>query len=139
LLRLYALHLGGILAVWLGMYFPGVDIGLALLYLFVINWEGRYAATGLKGPFKQVAVAILWQMPGFVLAGSVLLGLDQLTDFAYYFIFILELWVTPLLPLVSLIPLVKMAGYPLYYYFLFLLVPLMGLIYLEPLVFRQKN
>jgi hypothetical protein len=137
LLRLYGLHLGGILAVWLGMYYPGADVVLALLYLLVIFYEGRYAANHIKSPYYQAVIALLWQAPGFVLAGSVLLGLDRFTDFAYYFIFILELWVTPILPLVSLLPLFKIAGYPLYYYFLFMLVPIMGLIYLWP-AFRQK-
>jgi len=131
------LHLSGILAVWLGMYYPGMDIGLALVYLIALYWEGNYAAANLKRPF-QVVVALLWQLPGLVLSGSVLLGWDQLFDFAYYFIFILELWVTPLLPLVSLLPLSKIAGYPLYYYFLFILVPLMGFIYVGPSLLMKK-
>ena len=58
----------------------------------------------LRNPKQQAIIASLWQLPGFILGLSVIMGIERVTDLAYYFVFMLELWVTPILPLVSLLP-----------------------------------
>jgi len=114
------------------MYFPGLDIVLSVLYLILLWEEGKSSSRMLLNHKKQALVAMLWQLPGFILSVSVILGLDQLTDFAYYFIFILELWQTPILPLISIIPVWTILDKPLYYYLLFMMVPVMAVYYYLP-------
>lgn len=114
------------------MYFPGLDIILSILYLILLREEGKHSAQVLLDHKKQALVAVIWQLPGFILGASVLLGLDRLTDFAYYFVFILELWQTPILPLVSLIPAWTIIDKPIYYYCLFLMVPVLAILYYLP-------
>lgn len=127
LLRVYCLHISAILAIWLAMYFPGLDIVLSILYFYLLWAEGKYSQRMLHNHQSQALTALIWQLPGFILVGSVLLSLDVVADFAYYFIFILELWDTPVLPLVSLLPAWTILDRPVYYYLLFLTVP--GLAY----------
>lgn len=128
ILRIYLLHIFAVLAVWLGMYFPGLDLGLSILYLIILREEGKHSAKLLNN-WKQGLVAVIWQLPGIFLGTSVVMGWDRLTDFAYYFIFILELWLTPILPLVSLLPVWTILDRPIYYYCFFVTVPLLALFY----------
>ncbi len=114
------------------MYWPGLDIVLAILYLILLYEEGKHSAQFFDGHWRQGLVAVLWQLPGLGLGASVLLGWDLLTEFAYYFIFMLELWVTPILPLVSLLPVWTILERPIYYYFFFLTVPLLAILYFLP-------
>jgi len=114
------------------MYFPGLDILLSILYLILLWEEGKSSFRTHRSHKKQALIAILWQLPGFILSLSVVFGLDRLTDFAYYFIFILELWQTPIIPLVSVIPVWTIMDKPLYYYLLFLMVPIMAIYYYLP-------
>jgi hypothetical protein len=132
ILRIYFLHTFAILAVWLGMYFPGLDIMLSILYLILLREEGKHGAQLLCDNKKQGLVALLWQLPGFFLGTSVLLEFDRLTDFAYYFIFMLELWETPILPLLSLLPTGTITDKPIYYYCLFVMVPVLSILYYLP-------
>ena len=113
------------------MYFPGLDIILALIYIYLVWKEGSYCRQRLRRP-GVAAVAALWQLPGYFLAGSILLPLESVSQFSYYFIFMLELWDTPLLPLISLLPTWTLLDRPLYYYLLFVLVPAMSLYYYTP-------
>lgn len=121
------------------MYFPGLDIILSILYLILLREEGKHSAQVLLDHKKQALVAGIWQLPGFILGASVLLGLDRLTDFAYYFVFILELWQTPILPLVSLIPAWTIIDKPIYYYYLFLMVPVLAILYYLPGSMPEKS
>lgn len=130
--RLYFLHISAILAVWLAMYFPGLDIILAMLYLLLLWGEGKYTYRTLRSRQRQALIASIWQLPGLILAASVILGLDRLTDFAYYFVFILELWFTPVLPLISVLPTWTILERPVYYYALFVMVPIMAIYYYLP-------
>lgn len=138
-LRIYSLHLGAILAIWLGMYFPGVDLVLAAVYLGLIWAEGSYAWLQLGSRGQQALVAFLWQLPGFFMGFTILTGLDRLSDMAYYFVFILELWQTPVLPWLSLLPVWTIQGTPLYYSLLFVLVPVLTLIYLAPAWLKARK
>lgn len=135
--RIYIIHLSAILAIWLAMYYPGLDVILSILYLLLLWEEGKYTLRTFRSPLKQKIIAVIWQLPGIILGSSVILGLDRLTDFAYYFVFILELWVTPVLPLVSLLPAWSILDRPLYYYLLFVMVPLLAVYYCLPLFRKQ--
>ena len=137
--RIYFLHLFAILAVWLGMYFPGLDIILAILYIIFLWNEGQHSLRLLNNPKKTILVAGIWQFPGMILALSVLTGLDTLADFAYYFVFMLELWLTPVLPLISIIPTFTILDNPFYYYCFFILVPMLALVYCFPVFMRRSE
>lgn len=126
------------MAVCLAMYFPGLDLILVFIYLYLVWKEGMYcrqrcSRTGVA------AVAVLWQLPGYFLAGSILLSLDAVSQFAYYFIFILELWDTPLLPLISLLPAWTWLDRPFYYYLLFVIPPLMSFYYYSPALKKKHG
>jgi hypothetical protein len=66
----------------------------------------------------------------FILVGSA--GLDKATDFSYYFIFMLQLWHTPLLPLTTVLPDLLQLDKPFYYYELFVMTPLLWMVYFLP-------
>jgi hypothetical protein len=122
------------------MYFPGLDIVLSILYIILLREEGKYSIHLLQSKRKQGLIAFLWQLPGFFMGISVIFGLDRLTDFAYYFVFMLELWLTPILPLISLLPVWTIAERPVYYYFLFIVVPLLaGFYYLPACNLKKKK
>lgn len=116
------------------MYFPGLDIALALLYLLVIWLEAKHCQLS---PVQQGIVGFIWQVPALFLSLSILLGLDQSTDFSYYFVFILQLLHTPILPLTTLLPTLVMPDKPLYYYLLFIIAPLLWTVYLLPSLNRK--
>lgn len=118
------------------MYYPGLDIGLALLFLWVIWQEAGEQKFSL---WQQSLIAIIWQLPALFLSSSVLLGLDKATDFSYYFIFMLQLWHTPLLPLTTVLPDLLQMDRPFYYYELFLMTPLLWVIYGLPRLKRVMN
>lgn len=132
MLRIYGLHLSAILAIWLGTYYPGLDIALSILYLLLLWTEGQHSWRILRSPWKQALIAVFWQLPGFLLAGSILSGLDRLTEFAYYFVFILELWHTPVLPLISLLPVGTILDIPIYYGLSYIMVPVLSFYYYMP-------
>ncbi len=128
-MRLYTIQLAAILAVWLGMYYPGLDIILAGLFLLVVWGEADYQRFSW---LQQSLIAIIWQLPAFFLSMSVLLGLDKATDFSYYFIIMLQLWHTPLLPLTTVQPDLLQLDKPFYYYELFVMTPLLWMVYFLP-------
>lgn len=117
------------------MYFPGLDIILALLYVLIIWWEAKHSQLSL---IQQSLVGFLWQMPAIFLSLGILLGLDQSTDLSYYSIFILQLWHTPVLPFSTLLPALVLLDKPLYYFELFLMAPLLWAVYLLPRFNRKK-
>lgn len=141
LIRGYIINIGAILAVCLAMYFPGLDVLLAFLYLLIVWKEGQYCRLILNNRAQRAIIAIIWQLPGYLLAGAILCSLDAVSQFGYYFIFMLELWDTPILPLMSLLPVWTILDRPLYYYLLFIVVPLMSLYYYlpRPLTGPQKS
>jgi hypothetical protein len=119
------------------MYYPGLDVVLSILYFILLWEEGKYTLRTVRSPLKQKMIAGLWQLPGIILGSSVILGFDRLTDYAYYFVFILELWVTPVLPLVSLLPAWTILERPLYYYLLFAIIPVLAAYYCLPLLQKR--
>lgn len=127
-LRLLGIHIFAVLAVWLGMYFPGLDIFLSFIYLIIISQE-IYDLRGESLLVKGVA-GLLW------------LGLPLILSLITYFkiisegIFLLIFWYTPILPLLSIRTYVFSNGLPLYYYIL-LVSPLVFMAYFYLLVRRK--
>ena len=138
-MRIYILQLTAILAVWLAMYFPGADVVLAVLYLWMVWAEAKQAAVRMGSLVKQAVIAVAWQLPGMLMGFSLLTGLDGLTEFAYYFVFMLELWQTPVLPWLSLFPPWTISGWPVYYIMIFVLVVVLICIYLLPAVILSSR
>ncbi len=117
------------------MFYPGLDIVLALLYLVIIWGEASYKSFSFV---RQCLVGFAWQLPALFLSLSILLRLDQATDFSYYYVFMLQLWHTPALPLTTLLPELIRLDKPFYYYELFIFAPLLWTIYLLPWFRRKK-
>ncbi len=135
-LRLYLIHCTAIIAIALSMYIPGLDLFLSIFYMGLIWQEGSYFNSKYT-PLSQGFIGFLWQAPGIFLALAVSLGWNLSTDISYYYIFILELWGTPVLPLISLLPAWVLNGKPLYYYLLSAMVPVLIIVYLLPACKKQ--
>ena len=123
ILRLYLLHLFASIAVWLATYYPGLDLLLSLLYLYLLYREGRVRPLATT---TQWLVGFIWQAPALVFA-MLSTGLFHLSSIAGYGIFLLSFWATPLLPLFSLAT-HQYQGYPLYFPLL-LLTPLLLILF----------
>ena len=116
------------------MYYPGLDLALALLYLLVLVWEAGDKSFSWR---QRMLIIIVWQLPAWFLSLTILMGMDNANDFSNYYIFMLQLWHTPLLPLTTLLSQGPLLARPLYYYAMFLMAPLLAVIYLLPLF--KKN
>jgi hypothetical protein len=140
--RLYFIHMTAWLAILTAMYFPApVGIIFASVYLLILFQEGQYLAGRLRGRLlKSVTAAVLWQLPALLLISVRLLRLQQLGSFYYDGFFMLELWQTPLLPLLSLLPgswLIQ--GRPPYYYLYYIdILALMLWIVFPTLLYRRR-
>lgn len=99
-LRLYFIHFFAVLAIWMSTYFPGFDIFCAFLYIFFISAEIRSVYSWEKR--KKFILGLSWIIPSAVLAliakNNIVMG--DLSNLAF---FILQLWYTPFIPLISLI------------------------------------
>ncbi|MGI5921785.1 MAG: hypothetical protein ACOX6I_08630 [Syntrophomonadaceae bacterium] len=125
------------MAVWLGTYFSPLDMLLTLLFFLVIAVETRsQVAVGAK----PVRTAMVWQAPGLVLSIAILSGWWQYVGAGQYFIFLLEFWSTPVLPLISILA-QPFLPYPSYYYMLLSTPFFLSLFYLilTALVFTRNK
>lgn len=116
------------------MYYPGLEIFFSLLFLLIIVKENDYKRFSF---LQQSLVGIIWQLPAWFLSAVVLLGLDQSTNFSYYYIFMLQLWHTPVLPLITLLPDFIYLNRPLYYYAIFIAAPVLWIVYVSPFFVRK--
>jgi len=89
------------------------------VYLAVVAIEGiSFSRFSVR---EKIIAAFLWQAPAWFFA---LVNWFQISDLAGYSIFILQLWYTPLVGLLSIPGLPVLDGRPLYYY-LTLLMPIL--------------
>ena len=128
--RLYLLYFGAMLAILPAMYYTGLDLFLSVSYLALLALERREQASYLSCWQQRLGVALMWQLPGFLLFFANALYLQQYWDWIWYAKFTLELWVLPVLPLISLLPAQPSWPTPPYYYALALAVPLQCGLYL---------
>lgn len=131
IVRLYIIHLSAISAIAFSMYFPGLDLLLALLYLFLIWLEGL-RVNHVLSPLEQAVSGFLWQLPSVLLVLAVIWEWDLSLNLSYYLIFIMQIWQTPILPFISLVPTWIINARPFYYYLLLVAGPLMILFYTAP-------
>ena len=134
IVRLYCIHLFALIAVAVSTYYPGLDIALALLYIFIIGKEA--AAYDLYRIKNVLITATSLHLPGFILVIINLAGISSM-DLSSYALFILQYWYIPLIPLISLTSHATAGGIPLYNYILLFLPVLMSLYYY--MVWAIKN
>jgi hypothetical protein len=96
---LYLIQLGALLAVWLASYFSGLDVILSLLFMAVILIEG---VNQTRSKLTLITV-LLWQLPGIILSLAISTGISSAMPGGEYYIFVLELWYTPVIPLIALL------------------------------------
>lgn len=126
IVRLYSIHIFAFLAVWLSMFFPGLDILLSIMYLLIVGYTGR---TTQVNCLQKFAVIVCWQGPGAIM--SILISLKMVwLDLSNYSYFIMEFWYTPVIPLLSLVTAKMPNGYPLYYYLLLFMPIILSLYFL---------
>jgi hypothetical protein len=116
--------MGALLTVWLASYFTGLDLIFSIIFTAIIMIE---SITGRGEIWSGLATVLIWQLPGMILSLCIISGLSNLMPGGEYYIFILELWYTPVIPLISLIS-TPFLPYPLYYNLL-LIMPLIMIIY----------
>lgn len=105
----------------MGTYYPGLDIFLSFSYLFIIATEARAIRKNAKA--AKALTSFYWQLPGFVLSITSLMGLET------YSLFILQFWHTPVMPLLSFLTIPTSASKSLYYYCMLLMFLLLSLFY----------
>ena len=108
-IRLYIIQVSAFIAIWLGSYYPDLDILLSLFYLLIISME--IIDIRNTEPKEKLKVLIFWQGPGAILSLMVLF--QSIYLISGDIIFIMEFWNTPILPIYSLFPSIN--GQPLYY------------------------
>lgn len=111
-LRLLWIHTFAWGAVWLMSYWAGWEYLAAGLYLLVIGLEARNL---WDLPWeKRFISALVWQIPGYAMAIILLTGWNPggIYDYA---IFLLEFWMTPIMPWLVLLP-PSGLEFPCYYY-----------------------
>lgn len=125
-IRLYSIQLFAGIAVALAIYFPGLDLVLALLFCLVIGAE----ALMYKGnSWRSILVTVLaWQLPGLLLSLQSIAPAGMWGEANYGF-FVLQFWYTPLVPLLSCLAGYVIQGKPIYYYVLLGAPLLLGLYY----------
>ncbi|MDO4540724.1 MAG: hypothetical protein Q4B48_06475 [Syntrophomonadaceae bacterium] len=98
--RLMLIHLFAVLAVWLAMYYPGLDIALAVLYLLMVLLE--FAAVWQWGGkwWQSLLLLIVWQLPLLVCVVTFWSG-SYSAESILYWAFAQQMWLTPLLPLLA--------------------------------------
>ncbi len=118
------IHLFAAIAIWLASYYPGLDIILSLLYLFVISMEAGIT----KEKWEKKKILLSWQGPAMILSLLSIAGL-QMADLSNLSFFLLEFWFTPVIPLLSLINPGLILDHPFYYYLLLLMPVLLSAYY----------
>ncbi|NLW63607.1 MAG: hypothetical protein GX052_05840 [Syntrophomonadaceae bacterium] len=110
--------------VWLTTYFPGLDLLAAAAFLYVLFiWSRRMVENGMNAG-RVMATAFLAQLPGLVFSGLALYSWWRYGPLTSYFDFALQMWHTPFLPLLSLLPPIRIQGFPLYFLLGYILSPL---------------
>jgi len=110
--------------VWLTTYFPGLDLLAAAAFLYVLFIWSRRMAEDDMSPSGVMVTAFLAQLPGLVFSGIALYSWWRYGPLTSYFDFALQMWHTPFLPLLSLLPPIRIQGFPLYFLLGYILSPL---------------
>lgn len=135
IVRLYCIHFFALIAVAISIYYPGLDIALAILYILII---GKEAAEYDSSTGKNIIItALSLHLPGFILVIINLAGVSFM-DLSSYALFILQYWYIPLIPLISLTIHATVGGIPLYNYILIFLPILMSLYYYMVWIIKNK-
>lgn len=122
--RLLTFNLLYAVLVWLTMYFPGLDLLAAVAFVCVLFiWSRRMVRNGMTTG-KVMATAFLAQLPGLIFSVLALHSWWSYGPLTSYFDFALQMWHTPFLPLLSLLPPIRIQGFPLYFLLGYVLSPL---------------
>lgn len=120
--HLLLLHLLMVLLVSLALYFPGLDLLLSCLYLILLTALAWNLGKDSRLSLPATAVAgLIAQLPGFLLTIASRDSYLGLAAGPTYWPFVLQLWHTPFLPLLSLFPFPVAGGLSLAYRALFFL------------------
>lgn len=98
--RLFFIHLSAIIAVWLGSYYPGLDLALSVVYLVVVLVEWFSMWQRQLNPGGLVLLFLVWHLPlGYALI--LIQGGFYTSGGLYYLAFVQQIWLTSLLPLLA--------------------------------------
>lgn len=122
--RLLIFNLLYAILVWLTMYFPGLDLLASVVFIYLLFRWTRYMVRNRMNTWQVISAATLAQLPGLVFSGIALYSWWLYGPLTSNFDFILQMWHTPFVPLLSLLPAVHLQEFPLYFLFAYILSPL---------------
>jgi hypothetical protein len=133
--RLYLIQIWALLAIWLASYFDGLEVLLSILFVACIIGESIINQTATLASYLHTVLP--WQLPGILLSIIIVTGLTLHLPGGEYYIFVLELWYTPLIPLIS-ISSDPFLPQPLYYNLLLIAPLIMMACYVPGLAYNRK-
>jgi len=144
---LIAFNLLFAILVWLTMYFPGLDLLASLAFVFILVWFSRclgrmnfipeeiskendisdHLLTAEKSDCQRslsiIAISIIGQSPGLVAEGLAIWNWIHFGPFTSNYDFVLQMWHTPWVPFLSLLPSWTLEGFAVSFLSLYLLSP----------------
>ncbi len=123
-LGIMAFNLLSAICVWLTMYFPGLDIGASLVFISVTYMMNRRLAAQAGNVQAWIGSLILGQLPGLISETLALWSWYHYGPLTSFWDFVLQMWHTQYVPLLSMLPVIKLSGFPVSFLILYLLAPL---------------
>lgn len=121
--RLLIFNLLYAILVWFAMYFPGLDLLASAVFIYLLFSWSKYMVRNGMNTWRVMATAVLAQLPGLVFSSLAIYSWWRYGPLTSNFDFILQMWHTPFVPLLSLLPAVHLQGFPLSFLLAYILSP----------------
>jgi hypothetical protein len=121
--RLLSFNLFYAILVWLTMYFPGVDLLASVFFIYLLFRWSRYLGDAGFNTWQVMGTAFLAQIPGLVFGSLAIYSWYLYGPLTSNHDFLLQMWHTPLVPILSLLPTIHLQGFPLSFLLLYVLSP----------------
>ncbi len=120
-LKLLAFNLLYAILVWLTMYFPGLDLLASTFFLYCLYCWSRYLGHAGFSMWRVMGTATLAQVPGLIFGSLALYNWWLYGPLTSNYDFMLQMWHTPWVPMLSLLPSMYIREFPLSFLLLFVL------------------
>lgn len=123
-LRLLLFNLLYAILVWFTMYFPGLDLLASAFFFYVLLRWSQYLVDAGLNTWRVMGTATLAQVPGLIWGSLALYSWWLYGPLTSNYDFMLQMWHTPWVPILSLLPTIHLQGFPLSFLLLYILSPL---------------
>jgi hypothetical protein len=121
--RLLIFNLLYAILVWLTMYFPGLDLLAAAIFIYLLFRWSQHMIDNRMNTWQVMATAALAQLPGLIFSGIAIHSWWRYGPLTSNFDFILQMWHTPFVPLLSILPTVHLQEFPISFLLAYILSP----------------